>query len=63
MAGDGHPAGLRRVVRVGESVPGPIEVVPYDPAWPVRFEAEKQVLRVALSAWLAGERQRIGDPA
>ncbi len=50
-------------MRVSESVPTPIEVVPYDPAWPARFDAEKQLLQVALSAWLAGEIEHIGSTA
>jgi GrpB-like predicted nucleotidyltransferase (UPF0157 family) len=41
----------------------PVEIVPYDPAWPGRFEEEAEVLRRALTAWLAGPIEHIGSTA
>ncbi|NRF67481.1 GrpB family protein [Aquincola sp. S2] len=41
----------------------PVEVVPYCPEWPARFEAEKRVLQSALSPWLVGEIQHVGSTA
>jgi GrpB-like predicted nucleotidyltransferase (UPF0157 family) len=40
-----------------------VEVVPYNSEWPAQFEAEKRVLRPALSPWLVGEIQHIGSTA
>ena len=41
----------------------PIEIVPYDPSWPGRFEQERESLRQILSAWLAGPIEHIGSTA
>ena len=41
----------------------PVEIVPYDPAWPARFVDEMAILRVALAAWLAGPIEHIGSTA
>lgn len=41
----------------------PIEVVPYDPGWPVLFQEESHVLRRALGPWLAGPIEHIGSTA
>jgi len=41
----------------------PIEIVPYDPSWPQRFEAERAVLEVVLGPWLAGTVEHIGSTA
>jgi GrpB-like predicted nucleotidyltransferase (UPF0157 family) len=41
----------------------PVEIVPYDPAWPARFEEEAAVLRERLAPWLAGPVEHIGSTA
>ena len=41
----------------------PIEIVPYDPAWPGLFEAERGALADAIGAWLAGPVVHIGSTA
>jgi GrpB-like predicted nucleotidyltransferase (UPF0157 family) len=38
-----------------------IEVVPYDPEWPRRFEAEKAQLEGLLAPWLEGGIHHIGS--
>jgi GrpB-like predicted nucleotidyltransferase (UPF0157 family) len=42
---------------------GPIAVVPYDPEWPRRFEAEGALLERVLAPWLEGGIQHIGSTA
>ena len=42
---------------------GLITVVPYDPAWPRRFEAESAVLERVLAPWLEGGIHHIGSTA
>ena len=39
----------------------PIEIVPYDPAWPLRFQQEREALRRVLGPWLVGPIQHIGS--
>lgn len=46
--------------RSGEA---PIEIAPYDPEWPVRFEEERETLRRVLAPWLAGPIEHIGSTA
>ena len=41
----------------------PIEVVPYDPSWPLRFETERVLLESVLEPWLAGPVEHIGSTA
>ena len=41
----------------------PVEIVPYDPSWPVRFEEEAAILRRALVKWLVGPIEHIGSTA
>jgi GrpB-like predicted nucleotidyltransferase (UPF0157 family) len=41
----------------------PVEIVPYDPSWPLRFEEERAVLARALRAWLVGPVEHIGSTA
>jgi GrpB-like predicted nucleotidyltransferase (UPF0157 family) len=41
----------------------PIEIVPYDPAWPALFHAEAADLRRVLGPWLAGPIEHIGSTA
>jgi len=38
-----------------------VRIVPYDPAWPLEFEAEKTQLAPVLAPWLAGEIHHIGS--
>jgi GrpB-like predicted nucleotidyltransferase (UPF0157 family) len=38
-------------------------VVPYDPAWPGRFEAERTLLEEALGPWLDGDIEHVGSTA
>ena len=40
-----------------------VEIVPYDPSWPGRFEEEAKELRRALAAWLVGPIEHIGSTA
>ena len=40
-----------------------VEIVPYDPLWPMRFQDEAHLLRRALAAWLAGPIEHIGSTA
>jgi len=41
----------------------PILLEPYSAAWPVRFEAERQLLEGILASWLAGPIEHIGSTA
>ena len=41
----------------------PVVIVPYDPDWPARFEAEAAVLRHGLAPWLVGPVEHIGSTA
>jgi GrpB-like predicted nucleotidyltransferase (UPF0157 family) len=45
------------------SLDAPIEIVPYDPSWPVRFQTEATVLRRALRTWIVGPIEHIGSTA
>ena len=45
------------------SLEAPVEVVPYDPAWPGQFVEEAELLRRALAAWLVGTIEHIGSTA
>jgi GrpB-like predicted nucleotidyltransferase (UPF0157 family) len=38
-----------------------IDVVPYDPAWPVQFQTEAAALTEVLRPWLAGPVEHIGS--
>jgi len=38
-----------------------VRIVPYDPAWPAKFEAERAQLLPVLAPWLAGEIQHVGS--
>jgi GrpB-like predicted nucleotidyltransferase (UPF0157 family) len=48
---------------VSDGSSAPVEVVPYNAAWPAQFEAERRVLQAALSAWLVGDIEHIGSTA
>jgi len=41
----------------------PIEVVPYDPRWPSKFDAERELLQAVLAPWLAGPIEHVGSTA
>jgi GrpB-like predicted nucleotidyltransferase (UPF0157 family) len=41
----------------------PIEIVPYDPAWPRQFEEERRELLRTIGPWLAGSVEHIGSTA
>jgi GrpB-like predicted nucleotidyltransferase (UPF0157 family) len=41
----------------------PVEIVPYDPAWPAKFEEEATLLRRGLAPWLVGPIEHIGSTA
>lgn len=41
----------------------PVEIVPYDPAWPIKFEEEAAILRRVLEPWLVGPIEHIGSTA
>jgi GrpB-like predicted nucleotidyltransferase (UPF0157 family) len=41
----------------------PIIIEPYDPAWPAKFEAERETLAAVLSPWLVGPIEHIGSTA
>jgi GrpB-like predicted nucleotidyltransferase (UPF0157 family) len=41
----------------------PVEILPYDPSWPTRFQEEAGVLRRALATWLVGPIEHIGSTA
>jgi GrpB-like predicted nucleotidyltransferase (UPF0157 family) len=46
-----------------KAVDAAIELVPYDPRWPDRFEAERALLAAALQPWLTGTIEHIGSTA
>ena len=39
----------------------PVVVLPYDPAWPGRFEAEAALLREILGPWITGGVHHVGS--
>ena len=41
----------------------PIRIVPYDPAWPTRFEIERQRIQETLRQWLIGPVEHVGSTA
>ena len=40
-----------------------VEIVPYDPTWPQKFETERDLLQAALKQWLTGAIEHIGSTA
>lgn len=40
-----------------------IQIVPYDPSWPIAFATERDLIANLLSPWLAGEIQHVGSTA
>jgi GrpB-like predicted nucleotidyltransferase (UPF0157 family) len=45
------------------SLDAPIEIVPYDPSWPIRFHEEADALGRMLAPWLVGSVEHIGSTA
>jgi GrpB-like predicted nucleotidyltransferase (UPF0157 family) len=41
----------------------PIRLVPYDPSWPARFEAERSALIEAIGEWIADGFHHVGSTA
>jgi len=41
----------------------PVDIVPYDPFWPARFDEEREQLVDAIGAWLVGPVEHIGSTA
>ena len=41
----------------------PIELVDYDPSWPAKFAAERELLHGALRSWLFGPIEHVGSTA
>ncbi len=41
----------------------PVEIVPYDPSWPARFDREQDAIGQVLAAWLVGPPEHIGSTA
>jgi GrpB-like predicted nucleotidyltransferase (UPF0157 family) len=44
-------------------IEAPVRIEPYDPSWPVAFEAERAVLLEVLERWLTGPIEHIGSTA
>lgn len=47
--------------RPGDAADEPVEVWPYDPAWPARFENERQLLQQAIDGFVAGGIHHVGS--
>jgi len=57
-------AGTKIVVRrIPMTSEAPVEIVPYDPMWPAKFEDEVAILRRGLAPWLVGPIEHIGSTA
>ena len=41
----------------------PVEIIPYDPLWPSKFEAERVLLQALLARWLTGPIEHVGSTA
>jgi GrpB-like predicted nucleotidyltransferase (UPF0157 family) len=41
----------------------PVEIVSYDPVWPIKFQQEAAILEEALAPWLVGTIEHIGSTA
>jgi GrpB-like predicted nucleotidyltransferase (UPF0157 family) len=46
-----------------QSTEGAVFLVPYDPAWPRRFEEERELLERGLANWITGTIEHIGSTA
>ncbi len=40
-----------------------IHIAPYDPEWPARFDRERDLLRLAIGAWVVGDIHHVGSTA
>jgi GrpB-like predicted nucleotidyltransferase (UPF0157 family) len=49
--------------RQAKVVDEPVQVVPYDPAWRGRFDAEKALLEPAIGRWITGGIHHVGSTA
>jgi GrpB-like predicted nucleotidyltransferase (UPF0157 family) len=58
MSGDDSPAG-RPTNRAHE----PVQVVPYNAAWPARFDEERERLDAVIGGWAAGGIHHVGSTA
>lgn len=47
----------------GDRLDEPVRIVPYDPSWPSRFEAEARALEEAIGSWAAGGIHHVGSTA
>jgi len=47
----------------GSNDDAPVELVPYDSAWPAKFETERDVLATILKPWIIGKIEHIGSTA
>lgn len=41
----------------------PVQIVPYDPAWSLRFEGEKSLIEQAIGRWVTGGVHHVGSTA
>ncbi|MGH8929643.1 MAG: GrpB family protein [Egibacteraceae bacterium] len=41
----------------------PVEIAPYDPAWPLKFDAERDLVAPVLAPWLDGGIHHVGSTA
>lgn len=39
----------------------PVQILPYDPAWPDRFEVERALLQLAIGKWVTGGIHHVGS--
>ena len=47
--------------QAGKNRDAPVEIVPYDEAWPDRFRTERESLSILLAPWLAGDVEHVGS--
>ena len=59
--GRDHPRRRPRAGPPRRLVADLVRIVPYDPAWPAEFEAERALLEPVLAPWLAGEIHHVGS--
>ncbi len=52
-----------RVIRLRAQLDEPIQLVPYDPSWPDRFEEERALLSETIGSWATGGIHHIGSTA
>jgi GrpB-like predicted nucleotidyltransferase (UPF0157 family) len=49
--------------RVTESTDEQIQIAPYEPEWPVRFERERDLLWRVIGTWVVGDIHHVGSTA